>query len=177
MEVISKVTNKKSIYADERGAALITMLLVSLLLLTAGGALIMTTSMSATNTADAAAETQAYYAAEAGTQSVLNVFRGNVAPNPLFATDPFGGIATANKISFSKAVAVSTSNVSLDTATPRLSRWMTYNSTYTDRVTLNTGYTPMNGMAFNAALRDPDNSQDVTFSTSGVFTNHPADNP
>jgi hypothetical protein len=169
MEAISRVTNKKSTHADERGAALITMLLVSFLLLTAGGALIMTTSMSATNTVDAAAEMQAYYAAEAGTQAVLNIFRGNVAPNPVFATDPFGEIADANKISFRKAVTVSTSNVSGDTATPRLSRWMTYNSTYTDRVTLNTGYTPVNGMAFNAALRDPDNSSVVTFSTSGVF--------
>jgi hypothetical protein len=174
MEAISKVTNKTTSHADERGAALITMLLVSLLLLTAGGALIVTTSMSATNTVDAAAEMQAYYAAEAGTQAVLNIFRGNVAPNPVFATDPFGGIADANKISFRKAVTVSTSNVSGDTTTPRLSRWMTYNSTYTDRVTLNTGYTPVNGMAFNAALRDPDNSSVVTFSTSGVFTNYGA---
>src|SRR5882724_8190554 len=177
MEAISKVTNKKSSHADERGAALITMLLVSFLLLTAGGALIMTTSMSATNTVDAAAEMQAYYAAEAGTQAVLNIFRGNVAPNPVFATDPVGGIADANKISFRKAVTVSTSNVSLDTATPRLSRWMTYNSTYTDRVTLNTGYAPVSGMAFDATLRDPDNSSVVTFSTSGVFTNFPTENP
>jgi flagellar basal body-associated protein FliL len=106
MEAISKVTNKKSSHADERGAALITMLLISLLLLTAGGALIMTTSMSATNTVDAAAEIQAYYAAESGTQAVLNIFRGNVAPNPVFATDPFGEIADANKISFRKAVTV-----------------------------------------------------------------------
>ena len=173
MEATSKVINKKSIYADERGAALITMLLISLLLLTAGGALIMTTSMSATNTVDAAAEIQAYYAAEAGTQAVLNVLRGNVAPNPVFATDPFGGVATANKISFRKAVTVSTSNVSGDTTTPRLSRWMTYNTAYNPaRVTLSAGYTPINGMAFNAALRDPDNSAVVTFSTSGVLTNY-----
>jgi hypothetical protein len=177
MEAISKVSSRESRDADERGAALITMLLVSLLLLTAGGALIMTTSMSAANTVDSAAEIQAYYAAEAGTQSVLNILRGNVAPNPTFASDPVGGIADANKISFRKAVTVSTSNVTDDTATPRLSRWMTYNSTYTDRVTLSNSYTPRNGMAFNAALRDPDNSSVVTFSTSGFFTNHPADNP
>lgn len=178
MEEISKVTNKKSRYASERGAALITMLLVSLLLLTAGGALIMTTSMSATNTFDATAETQAYYAAEAGTQAILNVLRGNVAPNPTFASDPFGVIADANKISFRKAVTVSTSNVSGDTAPPRLSRWMTYDTVYNPaRVTLSAGYTPFNGMAFNAALRDPDNSSVVTFSTSGVFTNFPTENP
>ncbi len=50
--------------ASERGAALITVLLFSVLLLAAGGALIMTTALSATNAADAAGETQAYYAAE-----------------------------------------------------------------------------------------------------------------
>jgi hypothetical protein len=178
MEEISKVNSKKSSCVDERGAALITMLLISLLLLTAGGALIMTTSMSATNTVDSAAEIQAYYAAEAGTQAVLNVLRGNAAPNPVFATDPVGGVNSENKISFRKAVTVSTSNVEGDTAAPSLSRWMTYNTTYNPaRVTLSAGYTPVNGMAFNAALRDPDDSAVVTFSTSGVFTNYPTDNP
>ncbi len=177
MEEISKVKSKKSICADERGAALITMLLISLLLLTAGGALIMTTSMSATNTVDSAAEIQAYYAAEAGTQAVLNVLRGNAAPNPVFATDPVGGVANENKISFRKAVTASTSNMEGDIAAPSLSRWMTYNTSYDPaRVTLSAGYTPVNGMAFNAALHDPDNSAVVTFSTSGVFTNHPSDN-
>lgn len=178
MEATSKVTNKKSIYSNERGAALITMLLISLLLLTAGGALVMTTSMSATNTFDAASEMQAYYAAEAGTQAVLNVLRGNVAPNPVFATDPSGGVANENKITFRKAVTVSTSNVSGDTVTPRLSRWLSYNTSYNPaRITLSDGYTPMSGMAFNTTLSDPDNSAVVTFSTSGVFTNYPTDNP
>ena len=173
MEAISKVTKKRSVYSDERGAALITTLLISLLLLTAGGALIMTTSMSATNTVDSAAETQAYYAAESGTQAVLNVLRGNVAPNPLFTADLSGGVAPENKISFRRAVTTSTSNLSGDTSPDaRLSRWITYDTTYDPaRVTLNTGYTPVNGMAFSAALKDPDNSAVVTFSTSGILTN------
>src|SRR6266699_3565784 len=72
--------------ANERGAALITVLLFSMLLLATGGALIMTTALSATGAVDASAETQAYYAAEAGTQATLAVLRGNVAPNPLFDT-------------------------------------------------------------------------------------------
>ncbi|MBA3767111.1 MAG: hypothetical protein H0W99_09015 [Acidobacteria bacterium] len=57
----------------ERGAALIMTLLISTLLLTAGGALILTTSMSGTNPLGATAEMHAYYAAEAGLQSALNV--------------------------------------------------------------------------------------------------------
>jgi len=180
MEAISRVTTKKSSHAaDERGAALITTLLISFLLLTAGGALILTTSMSATNTVDSASETQAYYAAEAGAQTVLNVLRGNVAPNPLFATNPSGDVASENKITFQRAVTLSTSNASGDTATgARLSRWMTYDTTYNPaRVTLSSGYTPFSGMAFNATLTDPDNSSVVTFSTSGVFTNYPTENP
>src|SRR4051812_34728860 len=85
---------------DERGAALITMLLVSMLLLVAGGALVVSTSMTAQTTFDATAEAQAYYGAEAGLQSTLNVLRGNVKPNPTFATDPTGSVASANKINF-----------------------------------------------------------------------------
>src|SRR2546426_7066213 len=163
MEVISKFAIEKSNTAGERGAALITMLLVSLLILTAGGTLILTTSMSATSTVDAASEMQAYYAAEAGTQAVLNVLRGNVVPNPVFATDPPGGVASENKITFRKAVTVSTSNLSGDNAAPRLSRWMTYNTSYNPaRVTISQSYNPINGMAFNAALSDPDNSAVVT---------------
>ena len=171
---------KKSIYENERGAALVTMLLISLLLLTAGGALIATTTMSAVNTVDASAETQAYYAAEAGNQAVLNILRGNVAPNPVFVTDPSGSVAGENKISFRRAVNLSTSNLSSDPQTvsfpARLSRWLGYNytsngSTYADRVALTANYAPINGMAFNAALSDPDNSAVVTFSTSGTLTN------
>src|SRR6266550_2529890 len=101
--------------ANERGAALITVLLFSVLLLAAGGALIMTTALSATNAVDATAETQAYYAAEAGMHATLAVLRGNVAPNPLF--DLYTPTSAANKISFGKAVSVSTSNASGDAAT------------------------------------------------------------
>src|SRR5438132_9668981 len=134
----------KSDRANERGAALITMLLVSIPLLMAGGALIMITSMSAANTADSAAETKAYYAAEAGSQQVLSVLRGNVAPNPLFVTNPSGSIAPENMINFRTAVNPSTSNLADDAAGPRLSRWLGYDSTYTDRVSLTSNYTPIN---------------------------------
>jgi hypothetical protein len=125
----------------------------------------MITSMGVSNTADAAAETKAYYAAEAGAQQVLGVLRGNVAPSPLFASDPMGGIAPANQITFKRAVGLSTSNKSGDTHSfARLSRWLSYDST-TDLISL------PNGGAFSASLSDPDNSRVVSFSTSGVFTN------
>lgn len=158
--------------SDERGAALVTMLLISLLLLTAGGALIMSTSMTATNAGESSAETDAYYAAEAGAQSVLNVLRGNVPPNPLFAVNPVGGVADANRMTFTGAVTPSTSNLSGDANPSRLSRWLSYDTTYTDRVVLTNSYNPMSGMAYKTSLTDPDNSSVVTFSTSGTFTNY-----
>jgi hypothetical protein len=163
MRIISKTTTEKRRYRDDRGAALITMLLVSVPLLMAGGALVLITSMSVGNSADSAAETEAYYSAEAGAQSVLNVMRGNVAPNSL------SGDPNANKISFKNAVTTSISNTSSDTGVPRLSRWLSYDGTYTDRVTLTSNYTSLTGMAFSTTISDPDNSSQVKFSTSGVF--------
>ncbi len=79
MKLESKM-NLNSSRAGERGAALVTMLLVSVLLLGAGGALIMTTMMSANNSIGSTAEMQAYYVAESGMQSALNVLRGNAKP-------------------------------------------------------------------------------------------------
>lgn len=66
--------------AGERGAALVTSLLVAMLMLAAGGALIVTTGMTASNSVDATAEAQAYYAAEAGLQAALTVIRRNHTP-------------------------------------------------------------------------------------------------
>jgi hypothetical protein len=147
----------------ERGAALITTLLISTLLLTAGGMLILTTSMTGINTIDAAAESQAYYGAEAGLQATLNVLRGRVMPNPLFVPNPTGGIANANKISFAKAVDPATSNLATDPAgtLPRLSHWLAYSYTppgspIADRVGISPGYNPYNGIAYSIVISDPD---------------------
>jgi hypothetical protein len=170
MKIFRKTANGKRGYQSERGAALVTVLLISIPLLMAGGGLIMITSMGVGNTADAAAETKAYYAAEAGAQQVLAVLRGNVAPSPLFVSNPVGDVAPENQITFKRAVALSTSNKSGDGSSfARLSHWLSYDTTYTDRIPLVANYTPQNGMAFNALLKDPDNSRVVTFSTSGVF--------
>lgn len=149
---------------NERGAALIMSLLMSTMLLTAGGALILTTALSATNAYDSTSETQAYYAAEAGLQATLNVLRGNVAP----------------VITYRAAITPSTSNLANDPATlaatpwSRLSKWLTYHATFTDRVVLTSppeAYSPLTGSAYNVVLTDPDNSTQVTYSTTGVFDN------
>jgi len=159
---ISNINDKNQ--KSERGAALISTLLISALLLTAGGMLILTTSMSGTSTIDAAAEMQAYYGAEAGIQAALNVMRGNVMPNPLFAANPPGGVATENKITFVKAKTNSSSNLATDPTTPgfsaRLSRWITYDytppgGTYADRVSISPGYNPFTGVAYSLTLTDP----------------------
>src|ERR1041385_5359822 len=115
---------------SEGGAALVTMLMVSLLMLAAGGALIMTTSLSATNATDSIAETQAYYAGEAGMQSVLNLLRGHTAT-----------------VTFRQAV-----------SSGNLSGWLSYNTSYSPaRVPLTNNYTPRSGMAYNVSVTDPDN--------------------
>jgi hypothetical protein len=154
--------NKKTTDQRERGAALISTLLISALLLTAGGMLILTTTMSATNSFDAAAETQAYYAAEAGLQAALNVMRGNVMPSPLFVTNPAGSVAPENKITFLKARTNSWSNLATDPTTAgfpaRLSRWISYNytppgGTYAERVSISgPGYNPFNGIAYSLTV-------------------------
>src|ERR1044071_9663655 len=112
---------------DERGAALITAVLVSLLILSICGTLLLTTATSTTNTVGSTDEMQAYYAAEAGLQAALNVLRGNIAPHPSDGT----------KMNFKNAVAVATSN-NPATGVAQLSRWLVYNypSVSPDRVTL-----------------------------------------
>lgn len=152
---------------SERGAALITVLMLSALLLTAGGALILTTSLTGINTVDAVAEMQAYYGAEAGIQSTLNVMRGNVLPSPLFVANPAGTVAPENRIDFTKALTLSTSNLTGDPTTAgfpkRLSRWLTYNyippsGAYADRVGISSSYNPFGGIAYSVIVSDPDNT-------------------
>lgn len=74
-------TQKQS-RAGERGAALITAVLLSMLLLAAGGILILTSTMTGITARDSTAEMQAYYAAEAGVARTLEVLRGNADSSP-----------------------------------------------------------------------------------------------
>ena len=101
----------------ERGAALVTMLLASILLLGAGGALIMTTTMSANNSITSTAEMQAYYVAESGMQSALNVLRGNSAPL----------VNAGDRMSFRTAIIPSISNGG-NTGVLRFAGWLPYNN-------------------------------------------------
>jgi hypothetical protein len=140
----------------ERGAALITVLFISTLLLAAGGALILITGTASRTAVDSTAEMQAYYSAEAGLETSLNVLRGNIAPN---ASMPAG-----TKISFRNAVDRSTSNLSGDTSLrARLSGWLNYSYTPSgagnpDRVPLTASYTPLTGLAYSVDVSDPDNT-------------------
>lgn len=149
MQTVSNMPKPFEKRPGERGAALLTSLLVSTLLLIAGGAVVLTTSLSATNAVDSTAESQAYYAAEAGLQATLNILRGNGTPNP-------SGTIT---LSFRKAITIDSnyySNRQNDPSTvPRLSRWLSYtvNGDYTSansRVSLGTN------TSFTVELYNPD---------------------
>lgn len=75
-------TQKFAKRAGEKGAALITAVLLSMLLLAAGGTLVLTSTMTGITARDSTAEMQAYYAAEAGVARTLEVIRGNVDSTP-----------------------------------------------------------------------------------------------
>ena len=127
----------------EKGAALVTAILISTLLLAVGGTVILTTGMSATTAIDATAELQAYYGAESGLEAALNAIRGHVAPSGLPGGD-------SNRIGFRYAVDPARSNRTSDHSTQaRLSAWLDYGSN--DRVTpAGANY------SFSVVVTDPD---------------------
>src|ERR1051325_5398412 len=144
---------KESSLNQERGAALITVLLISTLLLLTGGALVLVTGLSTRTAIDATAEMQAYYAAESGVQDTLNVLRGN--------RTPVTGMPASSKINFLKAITPSASNRSTDnTGLRHLSGWLNYNvndaNGNPDRVALTANYSPLTGLAYSVDVSDPD---------------------
>lgn len=111
----------------EKGAALVISILIATLLLAVAGTVILTSGMSATTSIDATAELQAYYGAETGLESTLNVLRGHRQPN---------GIPGTTRIGFRNAVDPATSNHSNDSSTTaRLSAWLTYGTDWRVRPT------------------------------------------
>lgn len=94
----------------ERGAALLTAVLLSMLLLAAGGTLVLTTTMTGITARDATAEMQAYYAAEAGVAKALEVLRGNVQ------STPSGTRATFHNVVCSRSLWTATSGNSVNVA-------------------------------------------------------------
>jgi hypothetical protein len=150
--------NNRGNERGERGAALVTMLLVSVLILGAGGALIMTTTMSANNSVGSTAEMQAYYVAESGMQSALNVLRGNTRPL----------LVTSDKMSFRTAIIPSISNGG-NGGTSRFAGWLPYNSPAdpTSLVPVNIGAV-VGGYRVTIENMDP-NSHIVGFQTSAII--------
>ena len=101
----------------ERGAALITAVLLSLLLLAAGGTLILTATMTGITARDSTAEMQAYYAAEAGVARTLEVLRGNVESSPT------GTRASFRNVLCSRELWTSTSGTAVNVSDDGLSRF------------------------------------------------------
>ncbi len=163
MEVKKLQTSKNR--DGEKGAAMVTVLLIAFLLLTASAGILLEATVNTANVTDAVAEQQAYNTAESGIQTTLNVLRGNVAPNPLLDTSK-PATDQANKINFIKALKLATSNKSGETGTEaRLSRWMPYDATDNDRVKL---VNSSSKYAYKITLDDPDNTGDaVSFTTTG----------
>ena len=155
MKLDTKTIAKKR--AGERGAALVTMLLVSILMLGAGGALIMTTMMSANNAIGSTPEMQAFYVAETGMQSALNVLRGNAQPL----------VTATDRMSFRTAIIPSISNGG-NTGTPRFAGWLPYNdpSDASSLVPVTVG-TVTGGYRVTVENMDP-NSHIVEFQTSAT---------
>jgi hypothetical protein len=155
-------TTQESRSRQERGAALITVLMISTLLLATGGALVLVTSLSTRTAIDETAEMQAYYSAETGLQDTLNVLRGNVNAR--------GSMPANSKISFRNAISRLTANVNGDNGPDckvndpasicRLSGWLNYNYASSgntpDRVALTADYSPLNGLAYSVQVSDPD---------------------
>jgi hypothetical protein len=162
---------------EERGAALITVMMITVLLGLACISLLYAVAANSKNTTDTLSETKAFYAAESGMQATLNVLRGHVPPSPLLdAAKPVSD--PANEISYIRASSALSSNYSGDPNPPRLSRWLDYNYTpaggnYADRIVIgepaNT-YVPNQGTAYSVTVTDPDDARHATvFETQGKF--------
>ena len=160
-------TSRRSDNKGERGAALVTMLLVTILMLGAGGALIMTTAMSSSTAIGSTAEMQAYYVAESGMQSALNVLRGNTKPL----------VTSTDRMSFRAAVVPNVSNGPDNTGSLRLAGWLPYN----DRLEPNS-LVPITMGSITGGYRvtvenlDPE-SHIVTFETSGEIEGNDSGTP
>ncbi|MEO6334899.1 MAG: hypothetical protein ABIO91_07955 [Pyrinomonadaceae bacterium] len=174
------VLNSSRNRENEKGAALVMALMVSFLLLVASAGLLLETTSNTMNVMDSTSEQQAFTAAESGIQAAVNVLRDNVTlpNNRLINANPPGCTASpelckANRIDYLKALDLTKSNLdsannALD-ATPRLSRWLSYDTGSPDRVPMGAGtYTAQNGYAYALDISDPDHTGSiVTYSARG----------
>src|SRR5215813_8929726 len=130
MNLIQLKTTEKR--ADERGAALITTLLISTLIMIVGGALLLSTSLTTGLAVDSTSELQAYYSAEAGVNVGLNVLRGNIDSNP-----------SGTKATFRNAV-----------NNPTLTNWLNYGTTINGASAVSLNTNPV--MGYSITVSDPD---------------------
>ncbi len=70
-----KIIANSKFNTDQRGAALVTVIMISVLLLTASIALLSAVGANSRNSTDILSETKAYYAAESGLQATINYLR------------------------------------------------------------------------------------------------------
>ena len=141
----------------ERGAALLTCLLISTMLLGIAGMVILTTGMSATTAVDSTAELQAYYGAESGLEATLNVLRGNVAPR--------AGLPAGTRIGFRSAVQLNRANLPSDSSTvSRLSGWLPYDNTFNRITPAGTGF------AYSIQVSDPDDFNGTRLAAEPTYT-------
>jgi hypothetical protein len=131
-------------FRSEEGAALPTVLFIAVLLVTASAALLSAAGASARNSTDVLSETKAYYAAESGIQSAINVLRNY--------RDGSG-----NRINYKDAVNLTSGD---------LSTWLTYSG---GKVPV--GIDPAIG--YSLQVSDPDNAQlEISFTTDVVSSNN-----
>jgi hypothetical protein len=138
----------------ERGAALVISILIATLLLAVAGTVILTSGMSATTSIDATAELQAYYGAETGLESTLNVLRGHRQPI---------GIPNTTRIGFRNAVDLAKSNRPSDISTvARLSAWLNYD--------VNGRVTPTGAnYSYSVVVMDPDDPNGTTRNADATY--------
>ena len=142
--------NMRSNDVSQRGAALVTVVLVTLLLGTACIAMLTAVGASSRNNTDTLSEAKAFYAAESGLQATINVLRNRT-------NEDGSGITYAQAAS-----------------DPDLSTWLPYNYPTTGtatRVVIGEPpgtYNPNAGAAYSIVVQDPDNSGvSTTFTTAG----------
>jgi Tfp pilus assembly protein PilX len=137
----SEVKSNRKINKQESGAALVTVLMISILLGIACIAMLSAVGANSKNSTDVLSETKAYYAAESGLQSTINVLRNTPAAT------------------YSAAV-----------INPTLSNWITYNCTGTSTVSVGLNPCSTSGTSYAINVSDPDNTaSSTTFSTVGFF--------
>ena len=142
---IERKTNLK-INQPEKGAALVTVLMVSVLLGIACVAMLSAVGANSKNSTDVLSETKAYYSAESGLQATINVLRNDSTVDYKYAA---ANQTLSAKLPYNYPVGLPTRAVIGEPATT---------------------YDPKLGAAYSIVISDPDNSAvSLTFNTSGIF--------